>query len=62
MKGKSLSSREKYGWISRYCLDMTSLDIFEAQEYYRVKPYNRIFIWPKDIKEAVGELNLVPAD
>lgn len=60
--GKSLSSREKYGWISRYCFDMTSLDIFKAQEYYRVKPYNRIFIWPKDIKEAVGGLNLVPAD
>lgn len=32
--GKNLSSREKYGWIERYCADITSLKIYEPQEYY----------------------------
>lgn len=59
--GKKLSSREKYGWIERYCADMTTLELFEPQEYYKVKPYNRIFIWPEDVNETVGRLNLVPA-
>ncbi|MCX9073340.1 MAG: thermonuclease family protein [Candidatus Methanoperedens sp.] len=62
IKGKSLSSREKYGWVERYCIDMTTREIFQPQEYYRVKPYNRIFVWPKDVNEAVGKLNLVPGD
>jgi len=61
MKGKKLSSKEKYGWVQRYCVDMTTLEIYDPQEYYRVKPYNRIFIWPEDVTEAVGRLNLVPA-
>lgn len=28
------------------------------QEYYKVQPYNRIFVWPKDVRKAVGELSL----
>lgn len=58
--GKSLSSSEKYGWISRYCVDMTSRKIYYPQDYYKVKPYNRVFIWPKDVPEAVGKMNLSP--
>lgn len=60
-KGKRLAPREKYGWVHRYCIDMTTLEIYEPQQYYRVEPFNRIFIWPKDVNEAVGRLNLVPA-
>lgn len=60
--GKKLSSREKYGWIERYCADMTTLELFEPQEYYKVKPHNRIFIWRRDVNETVGRLNLIPAD
>ncbi len=60
VKGKRLSSREKYGWISRFCADMTTKEIFSPQDYYRVLPYNRIFIWPQDVAEAVGKMNLVP--
>ena len=60
-KGKRLTPREKSGWIHRYCIDMTTLEIYEPQQYYKVDPYNRIFTWPKDVNEAVGRLNLVPA-
>jgi len=60
--GKKLSSKEKFGWVERFCVDMTTLAIYEPQEYYKVKPYNRIFIWPEDVNEAVGKLNLSVPD
>ena len=45
-------------WISRYCFDMASLKIYYPQDYYKVQPYNRIFVWPRDVRKAVGELSL----
>ncbi len=60
VKGEKLTSRERYGWVGRYCVDMTTREIYSPQDYYKVKPYNRIFIWPEDVTEAVGKLNLVP--
>jgi endonuclease YncB( thermonuclease family) len=57
--GKTLSSAEKHGWISRYCVDMTTREIFYPEEYHKVAPYNRIFIWPDNVTEAVGRLNLI---
>ncbi|NTV07080.1 MAG: thermonuclease family protein [Chlorobium limicola] len=60
--GKKVNSEEKYSWISRFCMDMTTREIFYPQDYFKVKPYNRIFIWPEDITEAVGRLNLVPGE
>ncbi|HHC78489.1 MAG TPA: nuclease [Flavobacteriia bacterium] len=45
-------------WVSRYCLDMTTQKVYYPQEYYKVQPYNRIFIWADDIREAVANLNL----
>jgi len=61
VEGKTLSSSERSRWITRYCVDMTTMEIFQPQEYYRVAPYDRIFIWPEDVAEAVGAMNLVPA-
>ena len=60
--GKKVSSRERYGWITRYCVDMTTREIFHPQNYYKVAPYNRIFVWPDDVAEAVGRMNLLPAE
>ena len=60
--GKKLTSKEKYGWIERYCADMTSLEVHESQKYHKVLPYNRVFIWPRDLNDAIGKLNLTPAD
>ncbi|MBN2378941.1 thermonuclease family protein [candidate division WOR-3 bacterium] len=59
--GKKLNSKEKYGWISRFCFDMTTREIYYPQYYYRVLPYNRVFIWPDEVTDAVGKLNLVPS-
>jgi len=58
--GKKLYGSTKYNWIERYCVDMTTREIFYPQDYYKVKPYNRIFIWPKDVVEAVSMMNLIP--
>ena len=57
---KNISSKERYSWIDRFCSDMTTKEIFYPQDYYLVEPYNRIFIWPEDVAEAVGSMNLVP--
>jgi endonuclease YncB( thermonuclease family) len=58
--GKNLSSKDRYSWIDRYCADMTTQEIFFPQDYFRVETYNRIFIWPADVAEAVGSMNLGP--
>lgn len=60
VKGQKLSSSQREAWIYRYCLDMTTREIFYPQDYYKVAPYNRIFIWPEDVNEAVANLNLLP--
>jgi endonuclease YncB( thermonuclease family) len=61
VEGKKLQDREKYSWIERYCVDMTTREVFFPQDYHKVQPYNRIFIYPKDIVQAVAKMNLLPA-
>lgn len=58
--GVSVSAAERRGWIDRYCADMTTLKIYQPEEYYRVSPPNRLFIWPQDVNAAVAQLNLLP--
>lgn len=60
--GETLSSYQRGGWVTRYCADMMTHEIFYPEDYYRVAPYNRLFIWPDDTNEAVGGLNLVAGD
>ncbi|MHC1631623.1 MAG: thermonuclease family protein [Methanotrichaceae archaeon] len=60
--GKKLHSKYRDEWIERYCVDMTTREIFYPQDYYKVAPYNRIFIWSKDVAEAVGRMNLLPPE
>ena len=61
LNGAKMSSARRYGWISRYCADMTTKKVYYPQDYFKVDPYNRIFIWSKDVGEAVGMMNLSPA-
>lgn len=61
VNGEKLDSQEKRGWLERYCVDMTTQEIYEPENYFRVPVYHRIFVWPADINEAVSRLNLVPA-
>ncbi|XSG86591.1 MAG: thermonuclease family protein [Methylohalobius sp. ZOD2] len=59
-RGRRLGSSERNAWIDRYCADLTTREVFEPQRYHRIPPYHRLFLWPFDIKEAVGRLNLLP--
>lgn len=47
-------------WVERFCADMTTKQIYYPQDYWKVPPYNRLFIWAEDVNEAVGRLNLEP--
>lgn len=62
MKGVKLSSFQRMSWVDRYCVDMTSREIFEPADYYRVLPYNRVFVWSIDVNDAVARLNLTPPE
>jgi endonuclease YncB( thermonuclease family) len=61
VQGAKLSGRERHSWISRFCADLSTREIHYPQAYFKVAPHNRLFLWPEDVSEAVGKLNLVPA-
>lgn len=60
VNGEALSTSVREGWVERYCVDLTTRAIYYPENYFRVAPYNRLFLWPKDVNEAVGKLNLTP--
>ena len=48
-------------WLDRYCASMTTLQIHEPADYFRVPVYDRVFVWAADVRQAVAELNLTAA-
>jgi endonuclease YncB( thermonuclease family) len=62
VKGVKLSSAQRNNWVDRYCVDMTSREIFEPADYHRVLPCNRVFVWSTDVNAAVAQLNLTPPE
>jgi endonuclease YncB( thermonuclease family) len=60
VSGESLSSSQRMAWVERYCVDLTTRGIYYPENYFRVAPYNRLFIWPQEVTDAVAKLNLVP--
>lgn len=59
--GRTPSRDKRSGWVSRFCADMTTKEVFYPQDYHLVAPYNRIFIEPTQVNAAVGILGLNPA-
>lgn len=49
------------GWVERYCVDLTTAELYSPQDYVRVPPAHRLFLWRDDVRRAVAELNLTPA-
>ncbi len=60
VNGEKIYGSKKDQWIERYCVDMTTREICYPQDYFKVQPYNRIFIWPDDVVNAVAKMNLLP--
>lgn len=58
--GQPVDSAERNSWVKRYCVDMTTREIFYPQQYTRVPPAHRIFVEPQDVNDAVSRMNLVP--
>lgn len=60
--GRRLSGSQLYAWIYRYCVDMTTGELLAPQDYIKARPYDRLFVWKEDVRQAVANLNLVPSD
>jgi len=58
---KPIRPAEKYSWRERYCVDMRNRVLHGPEDYVSVPPEYRLWIWPLDVGEAVGRLNLIPA-
>ncbi len=48
-------------YVSRFCVDMTNSLVYYPDEYFNVRPENRLFVWADDIRKAVADLNLKSA-
>lgn len=42
----------------KYCVDITTGLIHQPQAYYTIPPENRLFIYEKDLAQAIERLNL----
>jgi hypothetical protein len=48
-------------WRERYCVDMRTRVLHGPESYFVVDAQYRLWIWPQDLNQAVGRLNLIPA-
>ncbi len=60
LAGRTPTASEQTGWVERYCVDVTQASLHSPQDYIRVPPQHRLFIWRNDVRRAVSELNLTP--
>jgi endonuclease YncB( thermonuclease family) len=59
--GTELSPADAFAWRERYCVDMRDRVLHGPEDYFTISPAYRLWLWPKDVQEAVGRLNLVPS-
>ncbi|WP_431043439.1 thermonuclease family protein [Streptomyces sp. P1-3] len=60
-EGTALEPGEAFSWRRRYCVDMRNRELHGPEDYFRVPPVYRLWLWPQDVSEAVGQLNLTPS-
>ena len=59
--GEELSYTDRIKWRSRYCADMRDRRLFGPESYFHIPEPYRLWIWPDDVQQAIGMLNLIPA-
>ncbi|HET9138495.1 thermonuclease family protein [Actinophytocola sp.] len=59
--GAEVSAADRHSWRERYCVDMRTRVLHGPEDYFTVAPAYRLWLWPRDVQEAVGRLNLVPS-
>lgn len=60
-KGTKVSKTELFGFIERYCADISTGTFTAPQGYVGIAPQHRLFLWQRDVRQAVADLNLTPA-
>ena len=58
--GEDLRTSTRLGWRSRYCADLRDRKLYGPEEYMAVPVAYRLWLWPDDVQEAIGMLNLIP--
>jgi hypothetical protein len=48
-------------WRERYCADMRNRVLHGPEDYFGIDPEYRLWLWPQDLRDAVGRLNLTPS-
>lgn len=61
VNNQRLDPGEEFSWRERYCVDMRTRTLHGPEDYFGVHPEYRLWIWPKDVHDAVGRLNLTPS-
>lgn len=59
--GENVPTRDRFDWRSRYAADMRDRMLYGPEGYMGVPMPYRIWIWPRDVRRAMAELNLVPS-
>jgi endonuclease YncB( thermonuclease family) len=58
--GQQVTAQRRFSWRERYCADMRDRAVYLPEDYIRVPPAYRLFIWPDRLREAIAQLNLRP--
>jgi endonuclease YncB( thermonuclease family) len=59
--GDRMAGGARFAWRERYCVDMRTRVLHGPEDYFGIFPEYRLWLWPRDVGEAVGRLNLVPS-
>ena len=61
VNNQPLKPGEARSWRERYCVDMRTRSLHGPEDYLGIAPEYRLWIWPRDLNEAIGRLNLLPS-
>ncbi len=61
VKGEDLRPADRFAWRERYCVDMRTRVLHGPEDYFDISPVYRLWLWPGDVQDAVGRLNLTPS-
>jgi hypothetical protein len=61
VEGQDVAPADRFGWRERYCADMRDRVLRGPEDYHAIPATYRLWIWPRDLQRAIGDLNLVPS-
>lgn len=61
VEGVDLGATDRFGWRSRYCVDMRTRVLVGPEGFAGIPVEYRLWLWQVDVAEAVSRLNLTPA-